>query len=68
MPLRAASLLPHTPPPGPGAHCPHTASHFSGTRSGMNSLLTTYGKGDLLLPCTLFILRLPDFDGFYLDK
>lgn len=35
----------------------------------MNSLLTTYGKGDLLPSRTHFILLLPgDFDGFYLDK
>lgn len=41
---------------------------FSRAQSGMDSLLTTDGKGDLL-PHELFMLLLPkDLDGFYLDK
>lgn len=52
--LRAASLLQHTRPRARVAHCPHMASHFSRAQSGMNSLLTTYGKGDLL-PHELFL-------------
>lgn len=52
--LRAASLLLHTRPHARDAHCPHTAAHFSRAQSGMNSLLTTYSKGDLL-PQELFL-------------
>lgn len=54
MTLRAASLLLHARPCARVAHCPHSASHFSRAQSGMNSLLTTYGKGDLL-PHELFL-------------
>lgn len=46
----APAQLPHAQV----AHCPHMASHFSRAQSGMNSLLTTYGKGDLL-PHKLFL-------------
>lgn len=52
--LRATSLLLHTRPHARVAHRPHMASHFSIAQSGMNSLLTTYGKGDLL-PQELFL-------------
>lgn len=51
---KGPSLLQRIRPHARAAHCPHMASHFSRAQSGMNSLLTTYGKGDLL-PRELFL-------------